>query len=125
MDYTTDEIKAEYARTRAYSTNCAIRWNQYWAPPIFDVIESQGSGPAIIVPQGHFEVEIPLKYVVLIQKCLESDPEVLNKFLALAIGKEANTQRRATKPAPRRRLVSTFIDKNSIDNIEFEDDCSF
>jgi len=134
MKYITDKMETEYGRRQPYSIKCAKSWLNYWGDPIFDLCEQSGSGPAIVVPQGHFEAEIPLKQIVLIQKCLEADPEILNKFLALAIDKEKPNQAiRTSKLTPRRRVSTKktnvlalkkpkSIIKSSFDESDFLDD---
>lgn len=132
MDYITAEMKEEYARRRAYSQECNAKWETFRGEPIFDLCEQGGSGAAIVIPLGKYEVEIPLKQVSLLQKCIENDPAILIKFLALALGEKEDIKPKRSSNLKRRRNIGSpnvielkrpnSLPKSSFDDYDFLDD---
>lgn len=132
-DLLSTRMGRQYERTKPYSQECAAKWGEYFGEPIFDELTQFGTGPAIVVPQGRYEVEIPLKHVLLIKKCLDLDPDVLNKFLNAAIGSEEELhqkpQRAASRQFTRRSSkanVTPLKAKATYEkSVELEDDIPF
>ncbi|MFK3975877.1 MAG: hypothetical protein ACI88H_000831 [Cocleimonas sp.] len=131
MNYITAEMIEEYERRKVYSIQCADKWLNYWDEPTFGLCKQSGTGAALIIPQGHFEIEVPLKTAFLIQQCIERDPDVLRKFLTFALGDKStsNNPARTSKRTPIRRVNRTAevikFEKTTHDpllDIDFDDD---
>jgi|TARA_R110001583_G_scaffold115266_1_gene265793 hypothetical protein len=76
-------LKAIYAKVEEYSRSCAESWLKYIKPAYFDECQGHRSGPAIIIPCGNHDVEIPYKEVVLLQASISDNPTLLSDFLNL------------------------------------------
>jgi len=123
MEYISDDMSREYDRRKDYSIEYYYKWRKYWDEPIFDLCEQSGSGPALVVPQGQYELEIPLKIIVLIKKCIESDPEILTKFLTAALGSQAiSSNEKITKAKKFKRRQYLEQDNPHLFEITYIDD---